>query len=120
MDTAGLVSLARTKSREQFAAVLPNFFLLLSSESVEDPMISFRTVAVQKKPGAPVAPKAGPHVEIIEIVKAHGNPYPDRISIGRARNCDVVIRDPSVSKLHGHFRVTERRTLELIDPGSHN
>ena len=37
------------------------------------------------------------------IVKNAHNPWPDRISIGRARNCDVVVRHASVSKLHAHF-----------------
>jgi len=41
---------------------------------------------------------------ILPLRKAEGHPFPERISVGRAMNCDVVIRDPSVSKLHGHFR----------------
>jgi len=31
-------------------------------------------------------------LSIIPIVKAKESPYADRISIGRARNCDVVLR----------------------------
>jgi FHA domain len=42
--------------------------------------------------------------EIRKIAKAPGNPYKDRISVGRAQNCDVVIRHASISKLHAHFR----------------
>ena len=56
---------------------------------------------------------------MLEIIKAPGNPYPDRISVGRARNCDVVMRDPSVSKLHAHFRVGPMK-LELVDIDSQN
>src|SRR5262245_48740931 len=39
------------------------------------------------------------------VAKAPGNPYLDRISVGRARNCDIVVRDGSVSKLHAHMRI---------------
>jgi hypothetical protein len=35
--------------------------------------------------------------------KRKGNPYPDRISIGRALNCDIVLRVPFVSKIHAHI-----------------
>ena len=58
--------------------------------------------------------------EIMPVQKAPGNPYPDRISVGRARNCDVVLRDPSVSKLHAHFRRRDDEKLELVDLGSQN
>jgi hypothetical protein len=119
MDTAAVIDLARKKTRAQFVAALPNPFLVLSTDgSLLGPM-QFRTaVAVPGEP-APAAPASAPSVEIVEVCKAPGNPYPDRISIGRARNCDVVLRDASVSKLHGHFRVTPGK-LELIDSGSHN
>jgi hypothetical protein len=68
--------------------------------------------------GLPIATAV--NVEAIEVVKAPGNPYPDRISIGRARNCDIVLRDPSVSKLHAHARPKAGQTLSLVDVGSHN
>ncbi|HTU58032.1 MAG TPA: hypothetical protein VMF89_06355, partial [Polyangiales bacterium] len=41
---------------------------------------------------------------ILPLRKGEGRPFPERISVGRATNCDVVIRDASISKLHGHFR----------------
>src|SRR5689334_23533278 len=33
------------------------------------------------------------------------NPFPDRLTIGRATNCDVVIRFAFVSKVHAHLFV---------------
>jgi hypothetical protein len=45
---------------------------------------------------------------------------PDRISLGRARNCDIVLRDPSVSKLHAHFRVKDDGKFDLVDRLSEN
>ena len=37
-------------------------------------------------------------------MKAPRKPFPERISVGRALNCDVVLREASVSKLHAHFQ----------------
>jgi pSer/pThr/pTyr-binding forkhead associated (FHA) protein len=56
---------------------------------------------------------------VVEVKKRPGNPYSDRISLGRARNCDVVLRDPSISKLHAHFRSRDGQ-WELVDLESQN
>ena len=58
--------------------------------------------------------------QLLRVVKAPGNPFPDRISVGRAANCDIVIKDPTVSKLHAHFRGVHATTAELVDARSHN
>ncbi|WP_437502733.1 FHA domain-containing protein [Sorangium sp. So ce1099] len=57
---------------------------------------------------------------MIPIEKSSRNPYKDRISVGRARNCDIVIRHPSISKLHAHIRVHEGKSYTIVDLGSHN
>lgn len=44
----------------------------------------------------------------------------ERISVGRARNKDIVLRDPSVSKFHGWFEMDEYRTFHYADAGSKN
>jgi hypothetical protein len=121
MDTASVIDLARKKTRAQFVASLPNPFLVLSTDNNAANAIQFRTVVATPAEAAEAAfaGASAPSVDIIEVTKSPGNPYPDRISVGRARNCDVVLRDPSVSKLHGHFRVAPGK-LELIDSGSHN
>jgi len=36
------------------------------------------------------------------------------------RNCDLVLRDPSVSKLHAHFRTRENGKFDLVDLDSQN
>jgi hypothetical protein len=65
--------------------------------------------------------------QVSEVRKRKGNPFPDRISVGRAPNCDVVLRYSYVSKLHGHFLVVSQdedagapRELSLVDQKSHN
>ncbi len=42
--------------------------------------------------------------EVRWIAKSEDSPYSDRFSVGRARNCDIVLRYASISKLHAHFR----------------
>jgi hypothetical protein len=46
--------------------------------------------------------------------------YAERISVGRARNKDVVLRHSSVSKFHGWFEVDEVGSFHFTDAGSSN
>jgi hypothetical protein len=46
--------------------------------------------------------------------------YAERISVGRARNKDVVLRHTSVSKFHGWFEVDEAGSFHFTDAGSSN
>jgi hypothetical protein len=57
---------------------------------------------------------------MLEIRKRPGNPFPDRIGIGRAPNCDIVLRLPFVSKLHAHFLAGVGAGLRLADSRSAN
>jgi FHA domain len=117
VDVKVLAQLARKQTRTEFAAMHRKLYLAVA-ESAEQLGPSFATVLLHASPAVTTAP--GSHFDLLEISKAPGNPYPDRISIGRARNCDLVIRHSSVSKLHGHFRVAEDGGLELVDLGSPN
>src|SRR3954469_22725095 len=95
-----LITDANRCNRDQFAAKYPGYFLLLS-ERADSLQLGFRT---QISRGGEAPDPSGGVNEVLPIRKAAGNPYPDRISIGRARNCDIVVRHESVSKLHAHFR----------------
>src|SRR5258706_2244151 len=53
------------------------------------------------------------------VEKSDRNPYADRISIGRSGTCDIVVRQPSVSKLHAHF-VRQDRGWAIRDANSRN
>jgi len=46
--------------------------------------------------------------------------WQDRITIGRATNKDIVLRDASVSKSHAWFELHEEREFSLTDAGSTN
>jgi hypothetical protein len=65
---------------------------------------------------------------LLRIEKSQRNPWKGRISLERATNNDLVIRHPSISKLHAHFILESGRsdvgpaamTLQLADAGSKN
>lgn len=123
MDSAELIDLLRSMSREQFVARMPRPFLLVAARSLEDEDAGFETLVEEPVESTGRRSSAARKWVILEIGKAPGNPYPDRISVGRARNCDVVLRDPSVSKLHAHFlpRPNDKSgALELVDLDSQN
>jgi len=43
-------------------------------------------------------------MEVFPLLKKPGASFPDRITIGRTPNNDVVIADPSISRLHAYLR----------------
>jgi hypothetical protein len=120
VDTGDLAKKARSMAREEFVAKHPHLYLVIA-ENPDELQIGFETAVVSSFSGRLMGEAlTGVDFEVFEVSKAPGNPYPDRISIGRARNCDVVMRDPSVSKLHAHFRLREGDKLDLIDLDSQN
>jgi hypothetical protein len=120
VDTEALAKQARTISRDDFVARHPHLYLVIAEHAEQLP-IGFETAVVSNFSGKLMQKvAAGVDFELLEVSKAPGNPYPERISVGRARNCDVVMRDPSVSKLHAHFRLREGGQLDLIDLESQN
>jgi hypothetical protein len=57
---------------------------------------------------------------LLPVKKREGNPYPDLLSIGRAPNCDIVLRLPFVSKVHAHVQINGAGTYGLRDNGASN
>lgn len=54
------------------------------------------------------------------VEKSDRNPYADRISLGRSGTCDIVVRQPSVSKLHAHFVRSDGGGWAIRDANSRN
>jgi hypothetical protein len=120
MDSNALADLIRTSTKEDFTARFASLFLMISARFAElEDEAGFNTMVEDVPSGGKRKSSAQRRLDIVEIAKAKGNPYPDRISVGRARNCDVVLRDPSVSKLHAHFRI-KGTAYELVDLKSQN
>jgi pSer/pThr/pTyr-binding forkhead associated (FHA) protein len=59
-------------------------------------------------------------VRVLEIAKSKDSPWRGRISIGRARNNDLVVSSAGVSKLHAHFTTDDDGVTRVTDAGSHN
>src|SRR4051794_37256529 len=67
--------------------------------------------------GGPPASRPLPSTGMVYVPITKGDsPYED-YGVGRARNCDVVLRAPSVSKLHARLRF-QGSTLLITDVGS--
>lgn len=125
-------ALRRTMSPEAFVAKYPHPFLLLRQGPAprREPApgrgdvtdrFEFDTGVVE--PGA--APSAAPTTRLVggrvwPLVKGAQSPYRDYITVGRASNCDIVILDPSVSKLHAYFCQAAVDHAVLVDHGSKN
>ena len=110
--------------REAFVELHPYPFLLKrpsprgSREPPSPGAIPYDTgVAIM---GELVDEALGADCALFPVKKREGNPFPERISIGRAPNCDVVIRLPFVSKLHAHLVVHEDGSFALADNRSSN
>jgi hypothetical protein len=116
MAIARIHELARTLPREAFAQKHTSLFLVVIDRGDDEAPISFETIDAQSAPRS--VPRAASGVEVHEIAKAKGNPYKDNISVGRAPNCDVVLRYGSISKLHGYFQVLPDGKLEFTDVDS--
>ena len=59
-------------------------------------------------------------MRVAPVQKRRGNPFPDRISVGRAQNCDIVLRLSYISKLHAHFLRGPGGVMYLCDQRSSN
>jgi hypothetical protein len=98
------------------------------------PSIGFRTTMQQLANAPRVRPRApfGPRqLETLLLASAYvavpihkrpgtGKDFIERVSIGRATNNDIVLRDESVSKLHAWFARGEEASIYVADAGSRN
>ncbi len=120
---------ARKFDEAGFVRKYGSLFLLKSPSKIDDEWdedIQYQTVFVKM-------PARGDDGEFFEdgaafdaswrvapVRKRPGNPFPDRISVGRAQNCDIVLRLSYISKLHAHFLVGPRGLMYLCDQRSSN
>lgn len=114
--------LARSLGRDGFLARQLCWVLLKhagAGTALVDPKFDYHTVAIRNE----LPRVADPYPDewrLADILKRPGNPFPERIGVGRATNCDVVLRLPFVSKLHAHFIGVEQGTMRIADNRSAN
>jgi hypothetical protein len=122
LDARALWDAARRPGRAAFVRD-PRWFLLKHAnggEALVDPKLDYHTVAIPTSEALADADPFPGEWRYLEVVKRAGNPFPDRISIGRANNCDIVLRFAFVSKLHAHFTAGNGAGLRLTDNRSAN
>ena len=96
------------------------FLLLRHSPPDESDWIDIKTVETSAKKLQQEADRAVP-ILAVALLKSDRNTYSSKITVGRAKNNDIVIRAPKISKLHCAFRLKKRgRAFELVDMGSSN
>jgi hypothetical protein len=83
-----------------------------SSESVDFDYAT-RTVNLNQDPLAD-------QMQVMMVRKNPQNPFPDRLTIGRAPNCDIVLRLTFVSKVHAHLFTQTEGQLVLRDNNASN
>jgi len=114
----------RRFQRETFVQAHPHPWLLLAvtQDDTSERWRAFRTTSINSKILSRHGdlPAVAEGYRVLEIAKTADNPWRNRISVGRARNNDMVIRDRSVSKLHAHFSIDASGQATLTDAGSRN
>ncbi len=118
-------TVAAAHTRDSFEAAHPYPFLAISPPVSGDSGEFFTQMGMGAAncggTGDPKRPdKLGSNWVVIPVIKSDANPYQNRIIVGRARNCDVTIADPTVSKVHAELRETDAGTFQLMDRGSRN
>lgn len=112
--------LRRTLTLSEFVAKVPRYFLVKSpfSRPQGGPIEYDTTTLRADDPALELA--ALPAWALAPIQKRGQNPFPDRVSIGRATNCDIVLRLSFVSKLHAHLLLEDGVVSSLSDNRSRN
>lgn len=116
--TTTLRGWARSLSHEEFVARAVGYYLVIGQLPNEEDPFAFDTRSThigRMLSGGVLSHASG----IVALKKNERSPYSTLISVGRARNCDVVLRASTVSKLHAQFIVHEGG-WQLVDRLSAN
>jgi FHA domain len=116
--TARLRAYARVLSHEDFLGRAIGYYLVVGQLPNEEDPFAFDTRSTRI--GRSLSGGALDNASLIVALKKNDrSPYSTLISVGRARNCDVVLRASTVSKLHAQFIVQEGG-WRLVDRQSAN
>jgi hypothetical protein len=124
-DLIDMVRQAVTQSAAEFTAVHSCPVLLLYIEdSGTHSGWSFRTDTISGRrltdgTSATLTLADASNYMAFEVRKTSNSPWPERLTLGRARNNDIVLSDRSVSKLHAYIMKMESN-WGIQDAGSRN
>lgn len=113
MDAAAHYRHLRTLGRDEFlASAAPAALVRYRAQRWNRSVAGTNTLTFNQDHGETMdeAPAGGrfsaepTEMELYPLAKKPGASFPDRITIGRTENNDVVIADPSVSRLHAYVR----------------
>ena len=124
MDAAAHYRHLLALGREDFLAAAAPAVLLRERARRDDAALG-TTTRTLARPAVETVDERTPHgtlpeseMELYPLAKKPGASFPDRITIGRTPNNDVVIEDPSVSRLHAYVRQADG--WMVADAGSKN
>ncbi len=109
-----------SRAQFEFTERFPHDFLIKRPEttirSTPDELMRFETtpLKLEETTDEQVVRGAG-RLLVLPVCKRDDNPYPDRLSVGRASTCDIPLRLASVSKLHAHLQIGDDGVLRVID-----
>lgn len=112
------LTLAQSSTVDEFVSAHPRGVLLKRPQKAAGRVeIEFRTeyLAVGRHGSQAASDEWG----IAHVTKRPTNPFPERLTVGRALNCDIVIRVSFVSKVHVHLLLVGD-AMHIRDAGSAN
>jgi hypothetical protein len=115
---ATLRSWANVMPRSQFIARVKGLYLIITLAPANLDQLAFETRSASRERLMRAAEHARSRV-VVALEKSERSPYSSHVSLGRARNCDVVLRDSTVSKLHAQFFESNGQ-WHIVDRGSAN
>jgi hypothetical protein len=114
-----LVEQLEKRGEDGFRHKYPHSFLVLRfSPPDESEEVDIQTVET-KLSDFDYEEKRKPIVKIVALEKSNRNAFKTKITVGRAKNNDVIIRASKVSKIHAAF-VVGKDDWQLVDMGSVN
>ena len=125
MDAAAHYRQLVQLGREEFlASAAPAALVRHRSEMEEAPTSGVHTLSIDQEieetlPHGRESPSVNFNLEVYPLTKKAGASFPDRITIGRTANNDIVIADHSVSRLHAYMRRDGAQWV-VADAGSKN
>jgi hypothetical protein len=128
MDTAAHYRRLIALGREEFLAAAAGTVLVRFHGDPPTGPSTEQTLTIEISQGlggledeAASAPPSSPaELEIFPLVKKAGASFPDRITIGRTSNNDIVIADQSISRFHAYLKNQGGAGWVVADAGSKN